>query len=364
MSVGVELNIPLTELEDTEDIRAKLERAIERAGERTTAHVAHFRARLGEAERRDAQVLERRRLLADPAYDDCWCLGEGGRRRSAYGVVVGAGQISARVRLSDGSLMGPVYGYAEYCPCPDGDRVRAEHEAAHAALQAAYDAYTERSRAELARIPSIYDGLTLKTWVEAVRERATDDAGRELALTMARRVSAWVTGVLKPAATPYGSPKLPPTLLLVGGYGTGKSGLAAVIAREFLKQGQEVIYRKSAEILAELRAAPWRAEQQGQEAAPPTELAIIQRASEAGLLVLDDLGAEALVGPAADRCVEALMLMLDGRLNAGLPTVITTNLSNAELVKRVGGRLVDRIAPDSVGVVVALETPSLRRSTW
>lgn len=70
----------------------------------------------------------------------------------------------------------------------------------------------------------------------------------------------------------------------------------------------------------------------------------IDRAASVGLLVLDDLGAE----KATDWAVEQLTRLVDKRVSAGRPLIVTSNLSLGELSGAWGGmpgeRLVSRLA--------------------
>lgn len=70
----------------------------------------------------------------------------------------------------------------------------------------------------------------------------------------------------------------------------------------------------------------------------------VERASAVGLLVLDDMGVE----KATDWAVEQLTKLVDARVNAGLPTIVTSNLSLGQLAEQWGGisgeRLVSRLA--------------------
>lgn len=74
------------------------------------------------------------------------------------------------------------------------------------------------------------------------------------------------------------------------------------------------------------------------------ERGAMERAASAGLLVLDDLGAER----ATDWAVEQLTRLVDRRVAEGLPLVVTSNLPLGRLAEAWGGmpgeRLVSRLA--------------------
>jgi hypothetical protein len=341
----------LVNLPPTAEIRADLGRARARSEGRG---VEYLTDRLARAEERDHRVSQRRRR--GPEYADCWCLGEGGRGEYVVGIETAPGVLTAQVRLGDGSVFGPIYAYRDYCPCPDGRDALMDQSSKRMELRGAYGDHTRRLLAEDARIPSIYDGCTPSSWVREVTRRGVQ-GGDAVALT--ETIMDWSAGHRRGDPNPR-----PATLLLAGGYGTGKTALAAWVGRVFLDEGRSVIMRKAAEILAELRAAPWRAREQGLDEPPMTELRILKQATDADLFILDDLGAEALVGAQADRAVEALLLMLDGRLNRDRPTIVTTNVTATTLIERVGGRIVDRLMGGVTSKVVVFRNPSLRKADW
>jgi DNA replication protein DnaC len=315
--------------------------------------VLRVEAMLADAHERDRLINERRALGAE--YATCWCLGLGGQGEYVASILTESGPL-ASVLGEDGFPTRPVMAMRAYCECPDGETkakfalegVRKLHEDYRQALN--------RRASNEARLPRQYDGLTVETWAVRAKQAGGNetDIGAVLSVVAGWRDSAAAREVRSG----------PKSLLLAGGYGNGKSGLAAALGREALDAGRSVIYRKVAEVMAELRAAPWRARQEGREEAPITELEILRRCREVDLLILDDLGAEALVGAGVDRVVEALMFMIDGRLDDGVPTIITTNLNAQALTERVGERLVDRITSAGTTYLAVVRTPSLRSAVW
>lgn len=121
-------------------------------------------------------------------------------------------------------------------------------------------------------------------------------------------------------------------LILQGGYGCGKTHLAAAIAHQREDEGDTVFFSIVPDLLDHLRAA----------FAPTSELtydALFERVRESGLLVLDDLGAE----NATAWATEKLFQLINYRYNYRMPTVITTNarlLSHMD--ERIRSRLNDR----------------------
>ena len=136
-------------------------------------------------------------------------------------------------------------------------------------------------------------------------------------------------------------------LLLRGGYGCGKTHLAAAIANATLDKGLPVIFVTVPDLLDYLRAAY----------APTSLTSYDQRFEEvrtAPLLILDDLGTE----HATPWALEKLFQLLNYRYMADLPTVITTNRDLEEMEPRLRSRLGD---PELVQIATIL-APDFRRA--
>ena len=121
-------------------------------------------------------------------------------------------------------------------------------------------------------------------------------------------------------------------LILQGGYGCGKTHLAAAIAHQREDEGDTVFFSIVPDLLDHLRAA----------FAPTSELtydALFERVRESGLLVLDDLGAENGTAWATEK----LFQLINYRYNYRMPTVITTNARlMSHMDERIRSRLNDR----------------------
>ncbi len=119
-------------------------------------------------------------------------------------------------------------------------------------------------------------------------------------------------------------------LLLIGGYGCGKTHLAAAIANHALANGQPALFLNTPDLLDFLR----------ETFAPNSATTYSDRFEEirtAPLLILDDLGTESPTPWA----VEKLYQLLNFRYNAHLPTVVTTNKRVEDLEGRIASRLSD-----------------------
>ncbi len=119
-------------------------------------------------------------------------------------------------------------------------------------------------------------------------------------------------------------------IVLLGGYGSGKTHLAAAIANYNLALGRPVMFVVVPDLLDHLRAAY----------APNSETGVDERLDtirEAPLLVLDDLGAHNSTAWAQEK----LFQIINYRYNAQLATVMTSNLRLEEIDPRISSRLAD-----------------------
>jgi len=136
-------------------------------------------------------------------------------------------------------------------------------------------------------------------------------------------------------------------LVLTGGYGCGKTHLAAAIANERVSRGHPALLVVVPDLLDHLRAT-----------FSPTSLARFDRRFEevknAPLLVLDDLGTES----ASPWAQEKLFQLFNFRYIARLPTVVTTSKEIDDVDPRLRTRMLD-LARCHVFAIIA---PSYRGS--
>ena len=135
-------------------------------------------------------------------------------------------------------------------------------------------------------------------------------------------------------------------LVLSGGYGAGKTHLAAAIASERLAAGQSVFFSITPDLLDHLRATY----------APTSEVPydeLFDKVREAGLLALDDLGAENGTAWATEK----LFQIINYRYNYRMPTVITTN---HRLLSHMDERIRSRLADISFVRQVMIDVPDYR----
>ena len=138
-------------------------------------------------------------------------------------------------------------------------------------------------------------------------------------------------------------------LVLTGGYGCGKTHLAAAIANAQIAAGNRVFFITVPDLLDHLRAS--YSPNDEDEASFSGRF---QDVRTTPLLILDDLGVES----PTPWVVEKLYQLLNHRYNAHLPTVITTNHSLEELELRLRSRLFD---PD-ICEILPITAPDYRRT--
>jgi DNA replication protein DnaC len=136
-------------------------------------------------------------------------------------------------------------------------------------------------------------------------------------------------------------------LLLEGGYGCGKTHLAAAIANYAVSMGTPTLFITVPDLLDTLRFA---------FSDPETTFeARFEEVRNADLLVLDDFGTQNATGWAQEK----LFQIINYRYINKLPTVITTNLMLDEIESRIRSRLQDE---EFVRRVV-ITAPDYRRPT-
>lgn len=120
-----------------------------------------------------------------------------------------------------------------------------------------------------------------------------------------------------------------PSLLFIGRTGLGKSFLSSCIAKEVLEKGFNVIIGQVATFVRRIQ------KEQFDHAEGNTLDSLI----DCDLLVLDDLGSEFKT----QFTESALFEILNARINAMRPTIISTNFSVSELNEQYNERLISRI---------------------
>jgi DNA replication protein DnaC len=151
----------------------------------------------------------------------------------------------------------------------------------------------------------------------------------------ARQARAWLEHDF-PAGT---------NLILSGGVGSGKTGLAIGIAREVYFGGNTVLFRTVPDLMDMLRPMS------DNDTSHRSTMAYIQRVP---LLVMDDFGVEKV----SEWVEERLYLIINSRYERTLPTIVTTNHGVGDLKRHAGERMVSRLCKSSVTMPVT--GPDLR----
>jgi DNA replication protein DnaC len=188
-------------------------------------------------------------------------------------------------------------------------------------LAEARRARLESCRLELMRrLPAFQRGWTLESFADGVKGADLEALGR---------ARAWLADLL--SGDRHG-------LYLWGDVGRGKTGLAVGLARAAVAEAVEAWVVNWRDWLSRLRDSYNDASRR------PEPLERVE------LLVLDDLGAER----PTEHAREELATLVDRRVGARLPTVVTTNFRASELSRRlghddpvVGQRIVSRLVDGS-----------------
>jgi len=284
---------------------------------------------------RDAQLARMRGLGGD--YTACVCGGAGGRG-GRLAVTMAPLGVPLAVQTADGTA---VLTWAEVCPCPEGQT----HALAVAQARAeAIERYRHDRAARLAKAGGIADvgGWTLATWAAAAAEAGA---------------APGVVAQVRETIHTWRKTHQPSVLRLAGNPGTGKSVLAAVLALDWIRAGGTATAVGAAALASGLLLAPWEHDPDGQRAGKAELLA---RYQEAGLLVLDDLGTEGYPHAWGSQWLAYLFGILEARILANRPTIVTTNLTWRELAELYGLRVQERLTTAVCAATAVLDVPSLR----
>ena len=115
------------------------------------------------------------------------------------------------------------------------------------------------------------------------------------------------------------------SLMLFGNAGLGKTHAALAIAGIVLEKDFDVIYVSSPDFFSKLEALHFGADPGSEEET------LLQTAAGADLLILDDLGTEFN----SSFFLSTLYSLLNNRLGAHLPTIVTTNITDGALLEKL-----------------------------
>ena len=125
-------------------------------------------------------------------------------------------------------------------------------------------------------------------------------------------------------------------LLMVGGTGLGKTHLALAVGRTVGQMGNSICYEPAVSLFAKLEQAKFNTTEES--------LRAVEQFYKCDLLIVDDLGTEM----PGQFTTAALYGLLNERLMARKPMVITTNLNVEEAGKRYSPQIASRLYGDFV----------------
>lgn len=216
--------------------------------------------------------------------------------------------------------------------CPSCDALARDQHAKSVTRQAAEQraAETGATRSATAQIPARFAGKTLDGYQVAVD-------GQRLALKVARRyLEKWAD-----------SRQLGRCLVFSGWPGTGKTHLAAALAQAVVASGGTALFRTMADAIGIVKAA-----YDGET----TEAKAYARLRTPELLVLDDVGAVKL----SEHDAGVMFRLINMRYEDQRPTILTTNLDEAQLTAFLGDRIMDRLRENG-GMLLRFEWESYRK---
>lgn len=122
-----------------------------------------------------------------------------------------------------------------------------------------------------------------------------------------------------------------PSVMMMGDTGLGKTHLSLAIANRVMERGYSVVYTSAPDLFRKLQNEFYG---KGEPGANTMDVLMV-----ASLLIIDDLGAEL----ENQFVVSTLYNIVNTRLNAGRPVIISTNLTPKELEGRYSNRIASRL---------------------
>lgn len=128
------------------------------------------------------------------------------------------------------------------------------------------------------------------------------------------------------------TPKGSPSILMMGGTGLGKTHLSSAVAGRIIERGHDVFYTGAVDLLSTFETQRFKT-----YSSEPNEL--IERYYECDLLIIDDLGTEII----NQFTVSTLYALLNDRLSRRKPTIVNTNFTKDDILKKYTDRIASRL---------------------
>lgn len=243
----------------------------------------------------------------------------------------------------------------ERCDCPEAvaayEKEKAEHEAKKRAEQEAAEAKAMRDRVRRIVGDSGMNARFLRRTFSTFQPTAENQRG----LRVCKQYADTFREKL-----PKNNPEPGRNgLFITGPKGTGKTHLAAAIANQLMQEGTAVICMTMIDLLDRIKKTY---EQSSQNDWESSESTLLNTYKTVPLLIIDDMGKE----PATEWAVSKIYAIINARYEAYLPTIITTNYTDSELVKRLTPKdtgdpmtaeaTIDRLREMCAGIVTSGES--------
>lgn len=230
--------------------------------------------------------------------------------------------------------------FPERCTCPEAVSYWEQHDREEAEAKAE-EARRKEQAAIQARITKLIrdSGMRGRFQNRTFERWQMTEQNRRAFSTCKRYADAF--SLMQPGKDDQGRAKPPAKerngLFLIGGYGTGKTHLAAAIANQLLQNGTPVICMTMIDLLARIRETYDRKD--------ATEAQIMRLYDDVPLLIIDDLGSE----QPTEWGSTMIFSIINARYEAYMPTIVTSNCGADELVQRMTPRdATDRNAQKTV----------------